>query len=299
MTLNQLNYFVATCNNGQNMTNAAKSLFVTQSAISCAIKELEEEFQLKLFVRGKKNLYLTEEGKQFYQMALQVLADVEKLAETFRPSSREGTALRVGMTALTANLFSGVLGELEAEHPEQRVHLSIFQSPKLRELVRQGILDVAVVGWDIADGDSGDQTRILGSDRCTLYIRRDHPLAAEKEVRAEQLAELPVCYYFDNEALIPAPGAPLVIEQFIPGLKLNKVQVETTFLSTVHEFVSEGKGGAILAGGIRFEDDDICQVKIQRTHPFQIAAVWRRGQPLSQAGEELLERVQKTLTDMD
>lgn len=298
MTLNQLKYFVVTCDHSQNMTTAAKSLFVTQSAISCAIKELEEEFQVKLFTRGKKKLYLTESGEQFYQMATQVLADVERLYEAFRPSNREEAVLRIGMTALASNLFSGAMKQYQEDHPGRRLHISIFQSSKLRELIRQGGLDVAVMGWELEKGDLGEQVKVLGNNCCALYIQKDHPLSAEKEVLPDQLADLPVCYYYDSEELISGPGGPLAAEQYVPGLKLNNVQAETTFLSAVNEFVSEGKGGAILAGGIHFEDDDICQVPIQGAHPFRIAAIWKRGQLLSQETEELLTQLSLVLPEM-
>lgn len=297
MTLNQLNYFVATCNNGQNMTNAARSLFVTQSAISCAIKDLEEEFQIELFVRGKKNLYLTEAGKRFYQMASQVLEDAERLTETFHPANRERTAIRVGMTSLTANLLGAGLEKFRAERPDRPVRLTVFQAPRLRDLLRQGILDMAVMGG--VDGNvSGEQTQVLGMDRCALYVRKDHPLAQETEVRADQLTDLPLCYFFDSEDLIPTPGAPLAAEQFIPGLKLKNVQMETTFLSAVNEFISEGGGGAIVAGGLRFGDDDVRQIAIQGACPFRIVAVWRKGWTLPPDEEALLREFQEVLTDL-
>ena len=61
MTLNQLEYFCATCRY-RSITRAAAVLYVSQPTISMAIKELEAEFGLELFVHAKNHIYLTEEG---------------------------------------------------------------------------------------------------------------------------------------------------------------------------------------------------------------------------------------------
>ena len=62
MRLTQLRYFLAVCKYG-NFTLAAKEFFVSQPAVSTAIRELEEEYSVRLFDRNKKKqLQLTEEG---------------------------------------------------------------------------------------------------------------------------------------------------------------------------------------------------------------------------------------------
>ena len=87
-------------------------------------------------------------------------------------------------------------------------------------------------------------------------------------------------------------------DKFIPGLKLKNVQMETTFLSAVNEFISEGGGGAIVAGGLRFGDDDVRQIAIQGACPFRIVAVWRKGWTLPPDEEALLREFQEVLTDL-
>ena len=64
MTLNQLKYFCETCR-CHSITAAANQLFVTQPAISLAIRELEAEFGITLFTRFNNRLTLTEDGAGF------------------------------------------------------------------------------------------------------------------------------------------------------------------------------------------------------------------------------------------
>ena len=62
MKLSQLEYFIATVKYN-SITKASKSLYVSQPAVSLAIKELEEEFNTSFFVRHNNQLKLTEEGE--------------------------------------------------------------------------------------------------------------------------------------------------------------------------------------------------------------------------------------------
>ena len=69
MKIVQLQYFCAVTRL-HSITKAAAELYVTQPAISSAIKELEKEFSINLFNRTKNHLTLTKEGELFYQKAV-------------------------------------------------------------------------------------------------------------------------------------------------------------------------------------------------------------------------------------
>ena len=81
MKISQLEYFCAVCRY-HSITNAAQQLYVTQPAISSAIRELEKEFSISLFSRSKNHISLTKEGELFYQKA-------QKLLDTISQTSLE------------------------------------------------------------------------------------------------------------------------------------------------------------------------------------------------------------------
>ena len=64
----QLEYFCAV-SRYHSITQAAQQLYVTQPAISTAIRELEKEFSVRLFIRSKNHMTLTKEGEIFYRKA--------------------------------------------------------------------------------------------------------------------------------------------------------------------------------------------------------------------------------------
>ena len=62
MTLRHIWIFLAVCDNGYNVTKAAKTLYMAQPAVSAAIRELEEEYGIRLFDRISKRFYITDAG---------------------------------------------------------------------------------------------------------------------------------------------------------------------------------------------------------------------------------------------
>ena len=77
MKIIQLEYFCAVCRY-HSITQAAQKLYVTQPAISNAIRELEKEFSVSLFSRTKNHIVLTKEGEAFYQKASVLLDNIHE-----------------------------------------------------------------------------------------------------------------------------------------------------------------------------------------------------------------------------
>lgn len=294
MTLNQLNYFVVTCDCGNNMTMASKQLFVTQSAISCAIKELEEEFNIQLFFRGKKTLVLTEEGHRFYQLASAVIADTKKLKESFTAASPRPLSLRLGLSVLTGNLFSSSLAEFQRKHPDSELRRYTMQGPRLLDLLHKDMIDVAIMGWDINAVSPQYEVQDLGRVYSALHLRRDHPLAQHKSLSTSQLEDLPLCFFAENEAVYGTDGLKLQ-KRYIPNIKEENIEGITTFLTAVKNYLLEGKGGAFVLSGIDFANEDIVEVEVRDVQPVNIAAIWRKEAPLPAEADQLFSDIRKFL----
>ena len=88
MTLKQL-YYIVTVAETQNITDAAKKLYIAQPSLTSAIKELEKEFRITIFNRSKKGIQLTQEGEVFLGYARQVLDQADLIEERFT-GSRKG-----------------------------------------------------------------------------------------------------------------------------------------------------------------------------------------------------------------
>ena len=104
MKIVQLEYFCMV-SHYHSITQAAQKLYVTQPAISNAIKELEKEFSVSLFVRSKNHLTLTTEGELFYQKASELLASIKQTTQQFYDLGKQIPPIRIGIPPLLSTIF--------------------------------------------------------------------------------------------------------------------------------------------------------------------------------------------------
>ena len=82
MTVQQLKYIVTVAETG-SITEAAKQLFISQPSLSNAVKEIEKEIGIAIFLRGHAGITLTKEGMEFLGYARQVIQQMELLEDRY------------------------------------------------------------------------------------------------------------------------------------------------------------------------------------------------------------------------
>ena len=87
MRIQQLQYIIKIVETG-SMNEAAKQLFITQPSLSNAVKDLESEMGIEIFIRNPKGITLTRDGMEFLSYARQVVEQIDLLSERYKnPSS--------------------------------------------------------------------------------------------------------------------------------------------------------------------------------------------------------------------
>ncbi|AQZ64435.1 LysR family transcriptional regulator [[Actinomadura] parvosata] len=123
MNLQQLRYVVATAEH-RTMTDAARSLYIAQPALSRAIRDLERELGMTLFARSGRGVVVTAQGRRVVKLAreaLDAVHEIEGLANQTVPTDAE---LRIASTpSLEPGLAGRLLPAYAAEHPGVRVHI--------------------------------------------------------------------------------------------------------------------------------------------------------------------------------
>ncbi|MEU4015954.1 LysR family transcriptional regulator [Microbacterium sp. NPDC028030] len=191
MDLQQLRYVVEVTETG-SFTRAASRCFVTQSALSHQIAALERELGQRLFVRSSRSVRLSEAGAAFVEHARAALRAAELAKEA--AAAAEGVvmgALRIGVIpTVTAIDVPSVLAAFRAAHPHARVELQVGNSDALAAALRQGDLDVALLGLREGLEPAGVAWRALARTPLVAVFPRHHPLAERGVVDLEDLAEL-------------------------------------------------------------------------------------------------------------
>jgi molybdate transport repressor ModE-like protein len=88
MTIQQCKYILAIARSG-SMNEAAKSLLVSQASLSSAVRELEDEFNIRIFDRSNKGVRITRDGSEFIRYARQLLAQYEVITDRYQGEEAE------------------------------------------------------------------------------------------------------------------------------------------------------------------------------------------------------------------
>lgn len=238
MTLTQLEIFSRVAELA-GFTSAATRLGISQSAVSHAIKSLEQELGLELFRRHQTQVELTDIGRQLLLRARAMLglaATLEQEAADARGMKR-GT-LRIGSFGPTSStrLLPQILGEYRKAYPGIEVHIDEGPDRQVLQWLEERRIDL---GFVVLPEERFDTFPLL-EDQLVALIPAAHALARERQVRLDQL-----CH--DPFVLTEAGSAELVSRLFVgAGLRPNIRYRSSQLLSTL-ETVARGEAVSILA----------------------------------------------------
>jgi DNA-binding transcriptional LysR family regulator len=146
-----LRTFVAVCDCG-SFTRAANQVHLTQSAVSLHIKRLEEQLGTRLIVRLARGLRLTEQGEVLLSFARRILELYAEADTVLR--GEPGATVRIGVPEyFDLHTLSSLLSQFSSHHPAIRIHVELGIGPDISALVDEGELDIAIVSFEIGEGD--------------------------------------------------------------------------------------------------------------------------------------------------
>jgi DNA-binding transcriptional LysR family regulator len=152
----------------KSLTNAASRLFLTQSAISRRIQQLEEAFGAPLLDRAQRPPTCTALGWRVYEQSLPILRAVEDLMTLARPDMAPIGTLRFGMSqAIGDVILADTVLQLSAEFPTLDVRVRAGQGEKLAEQVSTGDLDAAII---LTSADTRPTPPLIGRIIATVDI---------------------------------------------------------------------------------------------------------------------------------
>ena len=204
MTLQQLKYILAIAATG-SMNKAAEQLYVSQPSLTSSVQELEKEIGIKVFNRSGRGVTLTNDGVEFVQYARQVVGQFDVLSEKYSGKGRVKKKFGVSTQhySFAVKAFVEMVNEFDTAEYEFAV-----RETKTAEVIS----DVATMRSEIGiiyfnDFNRKSLTKLLNSNglefhtltRCFpfVYLWKGHPLAKQKKITFEQLADYP-CLSFEQ-----------------------------------------------------------------------------------------------------
>lgn len=136
----------------RNFTKAAERLFLTQSAVSHAIKELEEAAGTKLFERLHKSVRLTPSGERLLQEVTPILEEFERMESRIQHLEQEAPLRIASCITIAQAWLLPILQRFRRECPEVPVRVQVNRASEALELLKQRKVDAAFIEGNIAQG---------------------------------------------------------------------------------------------------------------------------------------------------
>ena len=133
--------------NHSNITKASEELSISQPAISKSIKNLEEQLGGQLFVRTKRGVVLTEEGKEFYNYIKQAIEYINNAENKFTELiNLETGCIKIGIsTTLTKEFLLPYLEEFHSLYPKIDIQIITNLTSELIPKLRNGLIDIVIL----------------------------------------------------------------------------------------------------------------------------------------------------------
>jgi DNA-binding transcriptional LysR family regulator len=290
--LDHLKTFVEVAKEG-NFSRAAAKVFRSQPAVSAQIRQLEEDYQQRLFDRSGKAVRLTPAGEILLQYAQSLL----RLHDESRNALSHASEDTRGVLSIGANeaTFLYVLPKVfERFHNKySSVRISVYRnfSRKIIEKIELGAVDVGIVTLPVKSAC----LRIIPifRDELQLVIQANHPLASKKVVTLSEIAEVPLIF--------PKTGSTrqALERMFNPFRDSLRISMELGSITLIKQFVAGGFGASVIS--TTFAQDDV-QAGRLRLIPIkdlklkrELGLVYRKDRTLPRAAMAFVEVAHQSL----
>lgn len=144
-----------------NITKASEELNISQPAISKSIKNLEEQLGGQLFIRTKRGVILTEEGKEFYNYIKQAIEYINNAENKFTDLiNLEAGCIKIGIsTTLTKEFLLPFLEEFHSLHPKINIQIITDLTSSLMTKLKNGLIDIIIL--NLTDKSYGNDIDII------------------------------------------------------------------------------------------------------------------------------------------
>lgn len=184
MTIRHLRIFKTVAECGK-MGLAAEKLFISQPSVSQAIKEIEEHYDVKLFERLSKKLYITESGEKLLRYARHMLQSFDEMELQLRHTGKN-VCVRIGATITVGScLLQPIIKSFEEKYENIQNRVVVNNTNVIEQMLLKSQLDVGIIEGRIEHAELTQY--ILCKDRLVLAVGQEHVLYGHDKIKIEQL----------------------------------------------------------------------------------------------------------------
>ncbi len=177
-----------------SFTKAAETLNMTQPAVTFQIRQLEEDFNTRLFDRGHNKISLTEAGQRVYEFSERIMNLYREMEESVRELTGEITgSLTLGAsTTIAEYLLPSLLGNFKERFADVAIRLKVANTEGIVRMVEENEIDLGVVEGGVSNKLLLVETCLM--DELVLIVPLAHPLAGDSSVTVQRLLQYPFVF---------------------------------------------------------------------------------------------------------
>ncbi|MGL9731096.1 LysR family transcriptional regulator [Enterococcus sp. DIV0756] len=285
MELRVLNYFLTVAREG-TISKAAEVLHLSQPTLSKQLKDLEEELGVQLFIRGNREISLTEDGVYLQNRGKEILSLVSTTTLNLQKNEVIGGDILIGGGETQAFQFlTDILNHLMERYPDIKVHMYSGNADDVKDKIDKGLLDFGLV-IDPVEKQKYEYVPLPIVDRWGILVNQKHALAEKEHVSPADLKNQPLL--ISSQTLVNNQLAEWL------GGNLNNFSIVGSYnlLYNASLLVKAGKSVAFcIEGIIQTKDSDLVFVPLEPALTSTISIIWKKKQIFSNAAALFLEKL--------
>lgn len=295
MTLQQLRYVIMIADSG-SMNEAAKQLFISQPSLSSAVRELEEEIGISLFLRSNRGIVTTPEGEEFLGYARQVAEQYRLLTQKYiEKKSKKKFSVSIQHYSFAVKAFVEVVKKVGMEEYEFAIYET--RTYEIIEDVKNFKSELGILYLNdfneqvmakIFRENNLEFTELFECDTF-VYLWSGHPLAGKEVITMKELEEYP-CLAFDqgkNNSFYLAEE----MKSTYDYKRIIKANDRATLLNLMR-----GLDAYTLCSGIICEElngSEYRAVPLAESEKMRVGYIQRKGTGISGIGELFIREIRE------
>ncbi len=174
-----------------SFTKAAEELHMTQPAVTFQVRQLEEQFNTRLFDRTHNRISLTDAGKRVFEYAERIFHLYSEMDNSVRELTGDisGVLILGASTTIAEYMLPELLGDFKSKHPEVTIRLKVANTDGIVSQVENNDIDLGVVEAPV--NNKNLVVEECRTDQLVLIVPPGHELEHEKSVTMNRIAEYP------------------------------------------------------------------------------------------------------------
>ena len=285
MTLQQLKYVITVAEKG-TVSEAAKTLFISQPSLTNAIKELENELQIEIFIRTNKGVIVSNEGEEFLGYARQIIEQTQLLEDKYinHKNHKQKFSVSSQHYSFVVNAFVDVVKKYGYSNYD-----FTLRETQTNEIISDVSSLKSEVGVLYLSSENNLNFEEIMEAEPHVFISYKHPLAEKKSVNLEDLSPYPYLSFEQGQY-----NSFYFYEEILGSMEREK-SIKVRDRATLFNLVV-GLNGYTISSGIidkELNGEQIIARKLNVKENMKIGIVTHKNVSLSKLAREYIESIKK------